>query len=295
MQPKFVVQPKFVMQQQNEIIDMVRSNVAVSSCLRRLGNWCLINGVDVEEGRQAVSGEFRREVLPRYVRFFQQCLEVMFVCGFVPWYTAEHDGTRFPAVMPLGSFTWTVERTEREGEGSKRRRVDVYHYRITILHGDVREADVNILENIPPRRTPHAASCSPMHELYEKFLQLQHSNQVLMAIAEYNSQKHVFFTEKVNITDQTTAGIQLLGDFRRYTLTGTVYKKGRSNDDPMLNRSKEKLNTVNDASMHWLRDQFKREVQTHVLPPNMEAHEMQHLESRRWGRPRTARSTNPRA
>ena len=104
---------KFAHQQQVDIIDMARSNVAVSSCLRRLGNWCPSNGVDVEEGKQALSADFQQQVLPQYVRFFRQCLEAMYVCGFIPWYTSELDGTRFPVVLPLGSFTWTVEQTER--------------------------------------------------------------------------------------------------------------------------------------------------------------------------------------
>ena len=101
--------PRPAASQQAAIIDMVTRSVPVQACIRRLANWCLCNGVEILEGDGRLVEAFGRIVKPAHTAFLRDALEVMFVCGFVPWVVSEKDGARFPVVLPLGSFAWNVE------------------------------------------------------------------------------------------------------------------------------------------------------------------------------------------
>jgi hypothetical protein len=97
--------------------------------------------------------------------------------------------------------------------------------------------------------------------------------EMLLSVAQYNSKKHIYFTEKVKFNEMgSSSGITLLDEFRRYTLTG------KSSDTSRLkSRVGDSISNINDANIYWVREEFEQDAQTktHVLPPNMEANEMQ--------------------
>lgn len=286
--------------EQAAIIEMARTSIPVLTCIRRLTNWCLSNGVEITEGSGRLNEEFGRIVKPAYTTFLRDALEAMFVCGFVPWFVAEHDGARFAKVLPLGCFAWHVEVASQDAVGahmdggkdggtaggtaggkdstthgasaSKRRRVsDVYRYRVTMLHGDIEDSRVRIIDWLPPRPS---ATASPLHEIFEAYSELAATRAQLRDVATHNSRKHVYFTEQIAPGQLgSTGGLNLLDEFRRYTLTGKPsmvppHMRMWSNDG-------RRLESVNDAHLHWIRNEFEDSTTTHVLPPNVEAHEMQ--------------------
>jgi len=53
-------------------------------------------------------------------------------------------------------------------------------------------------------------------------------------------------TETVNLSDQTTSGIQLLDDVRRYTLSGEHALMGHSGVLRMKNRHNKELKDTNE-------------------------------------------------
>lgn len=260
-------------QQQKMIIEMARSDISVQSCIRRLGNWCLCNGIEIVEGGSKLQSGFTQALLPHFTEFLRRAIEVSFVCGFVPWYIIDEDGMRYPAVLPLGCFTWSTEINGKDdsftGGTSKRRKLhEVYLYTIEIIHGNVAAKNVNIVNFTPPRMS---TSTSPMQNLYELYVETKECRQMLRRIVEFNSQKHVYFSEKINFNELgSTSGLSLLDEFRRYTVTG------RSSDrDIMYTKRGKQLHSVNEAHLHWINDQFHENIEKHVLPPNMEACELQ--------------------
>jgi len=159
-----------------------------------------------------------------------------------------------------------------EDGGNKRRRAsDVYRYRVTMLHGDIEESRVQIIDWLPPRPN---ATASPLHEIFQAYSELHATRARLKAVAAYNSQKHVYFTGQIAPGQLgSTGSLNLLDEFRRYTITGKhsmlpPHMRMWANDD-------RRLESVNDAHLHWIRNQFEDSTATHVLPPNVEAHEMQ--------------------
>lgn len=279
------VQPSFVTMQM-AIVDMVRVSIPVQSCIRRISNWCLCNGVEITEGNGRLVDEFGRIVKPAYVTFLRDAIEVIHVCGFVPWIVAEQDGARFPRVLPLGCFAWHVEvvsdatvdahieRGNGNPEGSKRRRVsDVYRYRVTIMHGDIDESRVRIIDWMPPRAG--AACVSPLQGVYENYIFTQQTREMLHNIAMHNCRKHIYFSEQINTQQlNATSGLNLLDDFRRYALTGERAAAPAGHVRMQANNGRP-LNSANDAHMHWIHETFDHAIAAHVLPPNTEAHEIQ--------------------
>lgn len=264
-------------EQQKSIIEMARTDISVQSCIRRLGNWCLCNGIEITEDGAKLKSEFARNLLPHFHEFLRRAIEASFVCGFVPWYIVDDHGMRYPCVLPLGSFTWSSEVASKSldvpsGGGKRRKLHEVYRYKIDIVHGDVHVSKVHIYNFTPPRI---GATCSPMHSLYELYLEVRQYRQMLNNIVSYNSRKHVYFSEKINFNELgSSSGLSLLDEFRRYTVTG----KASDRDVKMFTQRGKLLNSVNDAHMHWINNQFDDDIQKHVLPPNMEAHELQSVD-----------------
>ena len=251
-------------EQQRAIIDMARTSVPVASCLRRLTNWCLTNCIDVKEGKTALAAGFGRALLPALRQFLRDALEAMFVCGFVPWYQRTVDGVRVPAVLPLGSFRWTVE-VARKG---------VFTYRVYVTHGDIKAEQVHIVDYVSPRpATPDHSSCSPLHSLYEMWQATRLARDIMQRMHVANSSRHMYFSESINPGELgAPSGLHLLDEFRRYSLTG-------QHSDMRLRSSQGKsLHSVNDAHIHWIKDVFEDAAETHVLPPNVQAFECKKLD-----------------
>jgi hypothetical protein len=251
-------------EQQRDIVDMARTSVPVASCLRRITNWCLTNGIDVKEGKSALAAGFQRALLPALTHFLRHAVETMFVCGFVPWYQREVDGVRVPAVLPLGSFRWTVE-PARKG---------VFAYRVFVTHGDIKAEQVHIVDYVTPRlATPGQSSCSPLHSLYEMWQGTRIARDIMQRMHVNNSHRHMYFSETINPGELgAPSGLHLLDEFRRYSLTG------QHSDMRMRSSHGASLHSVNDAHIHWIKDVFQDVAQTHMLPPNVQAFECKKME-----------------
>ena len=265
-------------EQQKGIIEMARTDISVASCIRRLGNWCLCNGIEITEGGAKLQSAFTKDLLPHFDEFLRRSIEVGFVCGFVPWYIVDDHGMRYPAVLPLGSFTWSSEIMDRSQKmtgsgaecGSKRRKLhEIYQYEIQILHGGIPVDMIRICNFTPPRVSN---TTSPMQNMYELFIEAREYRNMLHGIIAYNSQKHVYFSEKINFNELgSSSGLSLLDEFRRYTVSG----RSSDRDMKMFTQKGKPLNSVIDAHMHWINNQFDDHIEKHMLPPNIEAHELQ--------------------
>lgn len=61
--------------------------------------------------------EFQDHINKHWIPFCEEAVRMFYVCGFVPWHVRRipSTGDLVPEVLPLGTFTWTVElRTEKE-------------------------------------------------------------------------------------------------------------------------------------------------------------------------------------
>ena len=261
--------------QQREIVLMCRESVPIATCLRRLANWCLSNGVDISEGGSKLKAEFQKPMLVAYRDFFRDVIECIYVCGFVPWYEGDVGGVKVPRVLPLGSFVWRVETQQNasravsktasedqeaapEERERKRHKRELYEYKLSIVHGDVKESAVHIIPFLPARIN---APISPLQGLYFRYVTLQSSLQMMQEMASFNSQKHCLFSEKISFNELgTTSGIALLDEFRHYTITGKFTERDSTR---FRTRTGQVLSNINDANYYWIDSEFRDDNQHH--------------------------------
>ena len=299
---------------QKGIQEMVRHDVVVSACVKRLANWCLSNGINILEGNSLISSELQKTLSPYYISYLRSTIEVIHVCGFVPWYVCSKSGVNVPVVLPLGSFSWTVESVDsmqlaqRQGplstnyklklnsntkndpsdefsqnkdKTAKRRKMEVYRYVVTMTQSDIQPQDIHILEYVPasPVSRHGLGVISPVIDLYSRYTLTQKCKEMLRQAAVYNNQRHVLLTEQLDLKEQTTNGIQLLDEFRRYAISGTHPTSSASVIQRLRARDSTPLKSVTEATHRWIHESFESEesVKTHILPPNVNAHELQNI------------------
>ncbi len=260
----------------------------MQACFKRLMNAALANDVEINERGNKINGNLQSVLVPHYRIFLKNAMQQCFICGFCAIYIRRPHGIPLPFVMPMGSFSWTVE---VNGMHSKRRKFDngnsVCRYRINVIHGPVSENDIHIINWRDPVlfSTSTLTVYSPIDHLLIKFQRLEKTFEMLSECNKWNAEKHVAITESVDLKDQTTSGIQLLDEMRRYTLTGQ-HGHGPTGVMRMKSRDNHSLNTVNDATLHWLKDQFQgneagKNAFFHCLPANMNVQELSTIEAGR--------------
>lgn len=272
----------------DELNNLMSNEPNMQACFKRLMNASLANDVQFSEQGKKLEPNLLRTLQMHYRTFLRHCMQQCFICGFVAFYIRRPYGIPLPYVMPLGSFTWSVE---VNGVHSKRRKFEngnsVCRYRINVINGPVPESDIHVINWRDPviSSTAEMSNHSPIDHLLVKFKRLELCFNMLAETNRWNAEKHVAITETVDLKDQTTSGIQLLDEMRRYTLTGQ-HGHGPTGVMRMRNRANQTLDTVNEATMHWLKDQFTskdggKEAHFHCLPANMNIQELSTIEAGR--------------
>tara|TARA_B100001540_G_scaffold284144_1_gene276226 strand:- start:54505 stop:55710 length:1206 start_codon:yes stop_codon:yes gene_type:complete len=272
----------------DQLCSFMTNEPNVQACFKRLMNAVLANDVIFREKGRRLEPNLMLPLVQHYRSFLRHAMQQSFVCGFVAFYVRRPNGIPVPFAMPLGSFTWSVDINNAH---YKRRKLEngncVCRYSIHVLHGPISASEIHIVNYRDPvvYQVTDNAVHSPLHNLLVKFKRLESTFHMLTECNQWNAEKHVAITETVDLKDQTTSGIQLLDEMRRYTLTGQ-HGHGPTGIMRMRSRDNQKLNTVNDATISWLQDQFAakeggKEAKFHCLPPNMNVQELTTIEAGR--------------
>ena len=267
------------------LIDMVRNDPSVSGGIRRLMNSCLARGLRIEEQGNVINANLMDKISAQYMSCLRSAIEMNMVCGFSAFYIRRVAGIPMPFVPELGTYTWSVTTMDKK-HASKRRRLDHAHilcYTINMLAGNVKADELFIVNWVHPiRKIRHERVSSPLAHVLKAYEHLQVTMSAKIARDTWNAHKHVVLTEILDLKDPTPSGIQLLDDLRRYQLTGAHKQSSASSRMyTTVDQRPVKITTVVDAKLHWMQRQFDdrgdESVVTHMLPPNMQAMELNAL------------------
>lgn len=258
----------------NDLVQMLKFDSNVRACLSRTQNAILSDYPTFYENDKPLNPSFERKILPFYIEFIKNSIELFFFCGFVPYQLRVRDGIKVPITLELGSFTWTVNPLK------KRNKFDtgnLLEYKVRPRKVDFVEKDVYIFNYVTPYLAADNILLSPLNRLLSLYKKKVNLEEVVLLSNQWNTQKHIAVTEKIDIKDQTVSGIQLLDQCRRYALSGTT----GSQEQALLRlqgRNHESLANINEANAYWIRDQFgafeKNNTDVHIMPPNTEIHEL---------------------
>ena len=93
------------------LLELLSSEPFLQECLQMIENICLSRELDFTiQGAGAPTAEFKSFVNRHYPKFLKSAIRQAHGLGFVVWCVRRlPSGDKIPEVLPLGTFTWTVE------------------------------------------------------------------------------------------------------------------------------------------------------------------------------------------
>lgn len=260
------------------LIDLVRSNPAVRSCIQRVYNEIIPTAVQVKESGKELAPDLQRFMGPWLAQFLEHALEMAYMCGFVVFVRKRHEGIEVPVLLPLGSFTWGVEVVTQKTKKRKREITCLYRYAVRPMHPEITPDDIFVFNLVDPTLNG-AALPSPMDGLLAVVRIIRNMERRLEAVVEWNASKHIITSERVDmLKDQTIEGMSLLDSFRRYLHTGEHDGINRFYMTRPGAAGPHAKNPTDDRRAQINSTLQGPETEVYVLPPNTEISELQALD-----------------
>lgn len=260
------------------LIDLVRTNPAVRSCIQRVYNEIIPTAVQVKESGKELAPDLQRFMGPWLAQFLEHALEMAYMCGFVVFVRKRHEGIEVPVLLPLGSFTWGVEVVTQKTKKRKREITCLYRYAVRPMHPEITPDDIFVFNLVDPTLNG-AALPSPMDGLLAVVRIIRNMERRLEAVVEWNASKHIITSERVDmLKDQTIEGMSLLDSFRRYLHTGEHDGINRFYMTRPGAAGPHAKNPTDDRRAQINSTLQGPETEVYVLPPNTEISELQALD-----------------
>ena len=275
--------PSAHMLKMNRLIELVRLHPSVRSCIQRIVSEIVPSNITILENNKPLKRELQSLIDPFFSKFLENSIEMAYMCGFVVFVRRRHEGVNIPVLLPLGSFSWSVECVTERTKKRKREHPCLYRYSVRPYHPEVKVDEIYVFDFLPPTLLADNVLPSPLDSLCSLRNVIDMTEKKIEQVLIWNSKKHITTSERVTIPkDSTTEGVSLLDDFRRYLVTGQHL--GINKNYMTLNGLRSSLmeNPMN-LSSSMIREQFDLEKQentsqVHVLPPNTEVNELSSLE-----------------
>ena len=274
------------------LVLMVQCNPHVRACLNSMQVRCLQHDFKIRENGKPINKDLQAVLKNAYHNFARDAIVLMSSVGFVPFYlqaSQKPANVLLPFCLPLGTFDWTIEYSNTKScnkpdvipQGALRAQVRPRKGFIDAKHVYVVSCQTMFMPQ-------HAGHIGPMHMLVRDYNCLQSTIAKIEESNEWNRSKHIVVTENVDLKDQTTSGLQLLDEQRRYHLTGFHNNMMHNNLLRLQNRDGYYMQSVRDGIFHHVRSEFSdsssdamaassKNACCHIMPPNVQVQELQEL------------------
>lgn len=266
----------------NELVDLVRLNPSVRSCVQRIVCEVVPVELNIMEQNKPLKPDLNAIVGPYFAAFLSESIEMAYMCGFVVFVLKKYQGIQMPHLLPLGSFTWSVQVCTPETKKRKREEECLFRYDVQPIHPNVSVDDLYVYNFQTPRVQHEQCLPSPLDSLLGSIRNIKEMQLKIEQVVKWNSIKHITTSERVDIPkDQTTDGLSLLDDFRHYCV-GNTPSTGLSKQYMMINGPRG-VAARNDPSVtrdNWIkRFSFNEAIEEptakiHMLPPNTDVQEL---------------------
>ena len=272
-------------QKLQQLTALLRNDPYIRHCIQRIQCEVVPVSVQVKEKERPVKTELMRVLSPRLVCFLHEAVEMSYFCGFVPFVVKRYNGIPVPVILPLGSFTWSVVNTTKSTKKRKLEDISLYRYEVQPMHPELTTDDVFLFNYTQPMLLPTQCLPSPVDHLCSLLAKIQRMELRIDDVLEWNSKKHVTCSERVDLPkDQTTDGISLLDDFRKYALTGDHFGVNRQYMTLNGMRGNVLHNNASELNADWVRrrtfgkEEENDQARVHQLPPNTELNELANVD-----------------
>jgi len=272
----------------NWLVELLQKEPFVRSSVSRLVSHLVTSEIQICESTHQTSVSFKKineklhYILQKKLRqVIPIAVQQAFYCGFCVFVMQKSDNPalkKFPYLLPVGSYTWTVEHVSENTKKRKRESPAFYRYRVMPHHGDISEEDLYVYEFQAPTVSSEILP-SPLDNLLATYKRILNLQEKIDKTVEWNSVKHITTSERVDIPkDNTSDGLSLLDEFRRYIVSGQ--HSGISRQYAMFNtpgseyyRENPSVATKKLCDMSF-ETSAEKYAKMHFLPPNTEVHEL---------------------
>jgi hypothetical protein len=185
----------------------------IKACCACIRDACLSNSIKICESGKRLQADFSDKIRNHFTKFAGDAITMFYMCGFVVYYIDTREGMRLPQTLPLGSFTWGVERVNSKEA--------VWPFCLK-----VRGIDCSFDERKLRVFTCDVFSLNVVYSPMEDVVRiLDHYTSIHESIANSaanNEKAHMLVSENIDIKDQTLNGIQMLDDARQYMMKGST-------------------------------------------------------------------------
>jgi hypothetical protein len=133
---------------------------------------CLAHGVTATASGRATTPDFQQHIDRYWVPFLKSAIRVMHTTGFVAWRQCTlPSGDKIPEVLPLGTYRWSVEVSEKNNA--------MLSYRVQLNPESRKEDNIRITQFTPPNymvsenSIMYATVSSPMSYVIESYKNMQ--------------------------------------------------------------------------------------------------------------------------
>lgn len=276
-------------QKMQQLIELIRYNPCVKSCLHRMICEIVPASVEVKEKGKPLSADLDAFFGPYLSNILSESLEMAYMCGFVVFVVKRNMSDELnvnkPVLLPLGSFTWSVQCTTKTTKKRKREDDSLYRYEVFPIHPEITQDDLFVFNFQNPSVRNNSFLPSPIDSLCNSLQNMRMMQTRINDVVDWNSKKHITTSERVDIPkDQTTDGISLLDDFRRYIISGQ--HSGISKHYMMRNGPGQEFARENpsNAAAAWIHNtafgkyESDQQANVHMLPPNTDISELSSLD-----------------
>lgn len=240
------------------LANVMYTEPTIKSCCRCIRNGCLSKPIEIHESGKKLNPEFTQQVFHHFTKFASDAITMHYMCGFVAYYTEKRNGILVPHTLPLGSFTWGVERLPAN-DG-----VWPFAVRIRGIDCTFDERRVHIFTRDAFSRN---VLYTPMEYIVQLLVHYTSMNESITNIIANGEKMNVLVSEKIDIKDQTLNGIQMLDDARQYMVKGNTplqqYELG-------VRLAGARTDTVNLEREYTLQqtNARQRNIELTSIPPN---------------------------
>lgn len=264
---------------------MVYTEPNVRCALNNIINSCCCNEIEIMENDNPVKDKLKTIINQQYKKFFKSAIISALSTGFVCFTIKKRDGINMPECLPLGSFVWCCISTDRL-KPHLRERQGLIGYDVSHQLSNVSNTRIFVVAFEDPVCLMNSAHLvTPMFGLVQKYRDMLTAIESSIAGNAWNSSKHLVFSEKIDLKDQTTTGIQLLDEQRRYHLTGQYNQMFHNNLMRLQDRDGYWQHSVQTGLDYHIRSEFSddkheqvsvgsKRACCHVMPPNIDVQEL---------------------
>lgn len=266
------------------LCSMIYHEPNVRSCFLSVINSCLQNEFQIQENNSKVKKDLMNKLNHPYALFFRNSITSALTCGFVAFVLRKQNGLTFPYALPVGTFKWSVERAKPPPDYKSKDVCGLLWFKVSCNIEKIDDDAIFVFPfEDPVVYQSRNVLVTPMRGILHQYRELMSCINKSIVCQQWNSSKHVVVTEQCDLKDQTTSGLQLLDEQRRYYLTGHHNQMRHDNLLRLRNQDGLFQSTVAEGMFAHVRQEFddydehapaSKRACCHIMPPNVQVTEL---------------------